>query len=965
MKPLERSRRGLPLLGIAAWLAVGWGADLRAAEIPLDLAPVANMGFRDEVAGDGQGGWADQGPENDFAAFDVARKEFGGVPFRIVDPAKNGGKAIVTFRGSGISGKIALGEVVVKPGSATETAAAYLYVLHTLCYASAVPDDPVGTIAVRFKGGETREFPVLTRRDVGDWWHPPALPNGAVAYSRFNGNATVGVYLSQFKIADAPREVESVTFRTAGKAVWIVVGATLSTEAHSLPAEKHFIARESAEWKAADMADIVAEPGSALDLSQAIPTEPVGTHGRVIVNKAGDFAFEQQPDKGIVFWPTTSFFANPGTPGVEVGGKEGVKRFVEAIRRQGYNMVRVHFHDYYLMADAKADLEFNEEHLDLFDYYIACLKENGIYVCMDGMSTDSGFRKGSGWAYKGPSLKREVISTDEGREHYRAGVAKLLTHLNPYTKTRLVDDPIVVVINFLNEVEFYSFGGIPAPMLGEWQAWLRQRYHGDPAALARAWNAPAKFREGMTFDDVPLFAPAAQWGADPYSVDAGLFLVAVEARTNAWFEKTLRDIGYRGLLGAWDMGKQYRNIVSRAAFPVVTMHNYYAHPSDFIKEGSHVEQESSIATAGQYWRACAGTRFADRPFLVTEYGHVFWSASRYEEGLLFGGYSALQGFQGTMAHCASVALRKHARIVPFDVGADPVARANQVMSAFLLGRGDVAPSRRTVELRFDDRYLEAGAGLNLSAGPGTLLSLICRFGTRYDGTLAKTQAYGERPKPIAVINASGGSQVSMTEHTMDVVEKGGADEKAGALVATLKEQGLLPKENLSDPAKGIYQSDTGELLMETKRNTLTVVTPRFEGIATDKPDRRALGTVRGVESTVPASVAVISLDGLPLAKSGRMLLVYNTDALNSGMELSEDHGTLFNLGQGPTLIRTGVVKVAVGNEAAAGLQAWALGFDGKRREKIPCAVENGELRLVVDTARLEKGPTPFFEIARK
>ncbi|HEY8965045.1 MAG TPA: hypothetical protein VIM58_01295, partial [Candidatus Methylacidiphilales bacterium] len=567
-----------------------------AGDVPLDLAPQANMGFRDEVAGDGQGGWADQGPDNDFAGFDFAKKEFGGVPFRIVDPAANGGKAILTFRGSALSGKIDLAEARLKPSA--PVSARCLYVLHTLCYASSSPDAPVGTIVVTLKGGATKEFPVLTKRDVADWWHPPALPNGAAVYTKNNGNATVGVYLSEFRIAETPQEVDSVTFRTAGKAVWIVVGATLSTDLHPLPVEKRVVIRESPEWKAADMADIEVKPGTALDLSRAIPTEPVGTYGRVIVNKAGDFAFERKPDANIVFWPTSSFFANPGTPQVPLGGKEEVRRFVEAIRRQGYNMVRLHFLDYYLMAGAKADFEFTDERLDLFDYYIACLKENGIYACMDGMSTDSGFRKGSGWSYRGSSLKKDLVATEEGREHYRIGVTRLMTHLNPYTHTRLVDDPVVAVVNFFNELEFYSFaGGLPASMKGEWQEWLRQRYRDDPAALAKAWRNPAKFREGMAFEEIPLFEAAAQWGSDPYAVDAGRFLVAVEARMNAWFEKTLRDIGYRGLVTGWDMGKQYRDIVSRDAFPVITMHNYYAHPSDFIQPGSRVEQESSIATA--------------------------------------------------------------------------------------------------------------------------------------------------------------------------------------------------------------------------------------------------------------------------------------------------------------------------------------------------------------------------------
>ena len=933
---------------------IGLFASARCGDVFLDISSMANMGFKDDVAGDGKGGWSDQGADNDFATFDIQQRKFGNVPFSIIDPRKNSGLAIMTFRSPSINAKVNLDEAVLDVDGAK---ASYLYVLHTCCYGSHAKDELVGSVTVKLKDGSENEFQLLNRRDVGDWWNPSNLPNGAVVHTKFNGNSTVGVYLSKFKISDVPMEIDSVSFKTAGKSVWIVVGATLSTESYELPKESHFVVRESSEWKAADMSDIVIAPGSALDLSGVIPTEPVGTYGRVIVNKQGNFAFEGKPDANLSFWPTSSFFSSPKA----VKSKEDIKNFVALIRRQGYNMVRLHFLDYYLMADTTADLEFNEAHLDNFDYYIACLKENGIYSCMDGMSTTSGFKKGSGWDCPG-NLKKDLIALPAAREHYRAGVTKLLTHLNPYTKTRLVDDPIIVVINLFNELEFYSFrGGLHPAMLGEWQTWLKQRYNNDPSALAKAWGRTSKFKPGMKFEDIALFDESTQWAGDAYSTDVGRFMVSVEARMNEWFESTMRSIGYRGLTTAWDMGKQYRNLISKAEFPVVTMHNYYGHPTDWLTKGSRVEQQSSISNAGQYWRVFAGSRFADRPYIITEYGHVFWSQSRYEEGILFGAYSALQGFQGIMVHSDPVAMEAAAPIKPFSPGSDPVERANQVMSAFLLGRHDVSPSQRYVELRFDDKYLDANGGLNRAPGAGTLLSLICRFGVWYDG--ASMRSFGAKPAPIAVINASGGAQVSTTSNTMDVIGGSSSDKETTALIDALKKGGLIPHENLSDPEKGVYQSDTGEILMETKSDTLTVITPRFEGIATDKATMHSLGSVKSVQSSIPSSVALIALDGLPLAKSPHLLLIYNTDALNSGMELSEDHGSLFNMGHGPTLIRTGALMVSLKTEASAGFEVWALGFNGKRVQKLPCFMADGVLHISIDTSTLEKGPTPFFEIS--
>ncbi|HBE04414.1 MAG TPA: hypothetical protein DC049_18340, partial [Spirochaetia bacterium] len=52
----------------------------------IDLSSVANMGFADEKAGDGIGGWSDQGSDNDFRTFDIRQTNFGGMEFRIPDP---------------------------------------------------------------------------------------------------------------------------------------------------------------------------------------------------------------------------------------------------------------------------------------------------------------------------------------------------------------------------------------------------------------------------------------------------------------------------------------------------------------------------------------------------------------------------------------------------------------------------------------------------------------------------------------------------------------------------------------------------------------------------------------------------------------------------------------------------------------------------------------------------------------
>ena len=51
----------------------------------VDLKPIVNMDWRDEIWGDGKGGWTDQG-DNDLRQIQVGRRLLLGIPFELIDP---------------------------------------------------------------------------------------------------------------------------------------------------------------------------------------------------------------------------------------------------------------------------------------------------------------------------------------------------------------------------------------------------------------------------------------------------------------------------------------------------------------------------------------------------------------------------------------------------------------------------------------------------------------------------------------------------------------------------------------------------------------------------------------------------------------------------------------------------------------------------------------------------------------
>lgn len=82
----------------------------------------------------------------------------------------------------------------------------------------------------------------------------------------------------------------------------------------------------------------------------------------------------------------------------ECATKEKTREYVRQLKLHGYNMTRLHYFDEMLMRDAKEPLQFNAEVLDRFDYYVHCLKQEGIYLNMDVMSSPVGYTPGYAWA---------------------------------------------------------------------------------------------------------------------------------------------------------------------------------------------------------------------------------------------------------------------------------------------------------------------------------------------------------------------------------------------------------------------------------------------------------------------------------------------------------------------------------------------------------------------------------------
>lgn len=748
----------------------------------------------------------------------------------------------------------------------------------------------------------------------------------------------------------------------------------------------NLVFKPNAEWKVANMDDLMIKAGSALDQS-AYMEIPRGTGllsflglgaseglPRLTIAPDGRLAMEGRPGVPIrlkgtgvaLGWALDRAFGWPGHPKIETPDWKAVfTREITSARRRGYNLFRI--------GRLNLGSDPAENRLDAVDFLLAEMGKNGVYGFLD-CSCDKDIRRPwQAGKSRMDAIWRMFLGDELVRASWKRATAFILNHINPYTGLAWKDDPTIAFLMLNNEQEtaFYHPKGrwskeTQVEIDVKFRQWLERKYR-DPDVLAKAW----KDKSITAFVDViaPENFPSA--GVTPMENDYLLFCAELAHKNAQWMRETIRGMGYKGLISMyncsyWLGGQEARWTESQ----VCTANTYFNHPSAFDKPGSRCGQGSSIKDGATYWRRVAAYRNADRPFIETEYNHPFWNPYQHELANVFGAYSALQGFDGLSIHGGAAFdyvndFRPGLNV--FRVGNSPIARSCAFLSACLFLRGDVKRSPHRVELQIPKAYLDrdCNAGRNVSTKQDKI-ALITGFSVAFPWA-KPASGVGVAPKPDMVIYPGKGGSIKWAASgfnagAAEIVEAKDAKFSMADMVAKLKEKGVLSKDNLTDPDKGVYQSDTGELTMRTNENLVKIVTPRSEAVTMEGGKGENLGQFNVVKTSVPALVAACAVDNKPLAESERIVLVYVTDAVNSNMELSSNRVALIKLGEPPILIKVGALDASLKNVNAQNMSLYALGFDGTRREKLPLDVKDGQLAIHLDTGTLKDGPTTYFEL---
>jgi hypothetical protein len=295
------------------------------------------------------------------------------------------------------------------------------------------------------------------------------------------------------------------------------------------------------------------------------------------------------------------------------------------------------------------------------------------------------------------------------------------------------------------------------------------------------------------------------------------------------------------------------------------------------------------------------SRFAGKPFTVTEFNFTAPNRFRAEGGLLMGAIAARQDWDGLWRFAWShsiEAIREPRPMDYFNAQTDPAMQASDRALVALFLRRDLEPAKEAGTLKLDPNV-----------------------------------------RPQEGYDAAMKAQI-LTRRLYSDIASGG--------------DGEMPEPTGAQPVR-----------VDADKGILTVESPRTCGIFAPVGEKAKAGALEATLSGARAALWISTLDGKPLASSRRMLLSHVTDIQNAETRFAgPDRDTLENWGRLPHLAHDGEAQVALKVESPERVQVFRLDMAGRRLEAVPTQTEGGAMRFSI-RVRGKGGAALYYELARK
>lgn len=384
--------------------------------------------------------------------------------------------------------------------------------------------------------------------------------------------------------------------------------------------------KEGRNWYPDPIAGIGYPDIEGIDINH----RPAGKHG--FVGTSGeDFVFGD--GSKARFWGVNiQAYALLGT------SREAACLHAKRLARLGINLVRFHHFDSdwvtpnIFIPEDNDTKRINQQSLDKLDWWVNCLKEEGIYIWLD-LHVGRNFKVGDNITDFKDVAKGKSKSELKGFNYFNDDILlamadfnrQLLHHKNPYTNTRYAEEPAVMGALITNENDLTHHYG---------NALLADK--GVPKHHAKFIKA---LNEISLSERLDKRASLRTWEMG----DSKILLNHVEQRFFERITKSIRHTGFKAPIATTN----YWGGMSLAGLPSLAS-------GDFIDSHFYSTQEeltkSPIQSAGIiHWLSSA--QVYGKPYSVSEWNvQNFPDPVRNQLPLMIAGQSALQGWDALMLY---------------------------------------------------------------------------------------------------------------------------------------------------------------------------------------------------------------------------------------------------------------------------------------------------------------------------
>jgi len=399
--------------------------------------------------------------------------------------------------------------------------------------------------------------------------------------------------------------------------------------------------------------------------------------------------------------------------------REDAEKISARLAKFGVNIVRFHHMDapwesFNIFDRSTGGTRvLNGQALNRLDYFIAMLKENGIYVDLN-LLVSRQLSSADGLPVEVESISwkdQQVLGffVDEIMQLHREYAKNLLTHYNPYTMTTYAEEPSVAVVEIVNEQGLLQgwLGGaldkLPSLFRNrlryKWNEYLLGKY-GSTGNLEKAWGVTGRGRLEEHSLEIVLFS---RFKSESSTVkrDWVEFLWKLEEEYfKSMYTYLKNELKVKSLIIGTITSCSTINI--QAQLDAVDTHNYWSHPvfpdKPWDPENWYVVNEPMVNhPEGSTIPDIALRRVYGKPHFVTEYNHPAPNMYDAEAVVTLAAYAALQDWNGIFFDYGSYGDWDSKMIRGyFDVDQHPVKMASLIPAYMIFIRGDVNPSDELV-----------------------------------------------------------------------------------------------------------------------------------------------------------------------------------------------------------------------------------------------------------------------------